>query len=342
MVRPRTKISDVAERAEVSISTVSRVLNGTAPVAASTVRRVMQAVRELNYRPSQAARILASRKTQTIGLILPEISGSFFPPMLKGIERGVREGGYELLIHAHTLQLDHSGRPYALGEQNTDGLLVFTDSLDEEELARLHHIGFPMVLLHRSPPADLRVPCVTFENKAGARKVVTHLILDHGYRRIAFLKGPQDNEDSYWREIGYREALTAHGIPIDESLIGYGGFDGEVAGHTVSSWLADGHHPRAIFSGDDDSAAGVIKTLQRAGLRVPEDIAVVGFDDVPFSRYLSPALTTVRAPIEQAGEEAARQLIRQIEGGQARPLTLFPTELIIRKSCGIAHEPNRR
>jgi LacI family transcriptional regulator len=340
----------VAEMANVSISTVSRVLNGTAPVAAETVTRVLEAVSRLNYRPSQAAQILAGRKTRTIGLALPEISGSFFMPMLRGIELGVQERGYDLLVHASSGLLDRrslaelgtSGRPHPLGEHNTDGLLVFTDSLDETELARLHHNGFPLVLLHRSSPAGLDIPCVTVENKDGARKLVDHLIAAHGLKRIAFLAGPDGDEDSHWREVGYREALAANGVPFDPALIALGAFNGEQAGNTVAAWIADRRNggerlPEAIFSADDDSAAGVITTLNNAGFRVPQDIAVVGFDDAAFSRYLTPPLTTVRAPIERAGREAAHQLIRQIDGEPVEPLILLPTELIIRGSCGCDH-----
>ncbi len=337
MVKNRTNISDVAEMANVSISTVSRVLNGSAPVAAETVTRVLEAVSRLNYRPSQAARILAGQKTRTIGLALPEISGSFFMPMLRGIELGVQERGYDLLVHASSIPAHVNGRPHPLGEHNTDGLLVFTDSLDEAELARLHHNGFPLVLLHRSSPVGLDIPCVTVENKDGARKLVDHLIAAHGLKRIAFLAGPEGNEDSHWREVGYREALAANRVPFDPALIGLGGFSGEQAGNTVAAWIACGDLPEAIFAGDDDSAAGVIPALSSPGIRVPQDIAVVGFDDVPFSRFLTPALTTVRAPIEQAGRTAAHQLIRQIDGEAVEPLVLLPTELIIRGSCGCDH-----
>lgn len=334
MIQKRSKISDVAHRAGVSISTVSRVLNGTAPVAEDTIERVMEAVSALNYRPHAAARVLASQKTNTIGLVLPEISGSFFPPMLRGIELGVRDHGYDLLIHATSLQSLEPGRSYTLGEQNTDGLLIFTDSFNEREIRRLYDIGFPILLLHRTAPEDMQIPIVTFENKSGARKLVNHLARDHGYRRIAFLQGPEDNEDSFWREMGYREALAENGIPFDETLIGIGAFNSFEAGQMIGSWLTDGLSMDAIFAGDDDSAAGVITALTQAGVRVPEEVAVVGFDDVPLSRYLTPALTTVSAPIELAGREAVRQLINLIENNSAEPLTLLPTELVIRQSCG--------
>jgi DNA-binding LacI/PurR family transcriptional regulator len=332
----RVTIADVARRAGVSIATVSRVINGTAPVAEGTAARVRAAIAALNYVPRAAARSLASRRTDTLGLLLPKISGYFFPPLLRGIEAGARENGFGLLIHSTQDRGDPAGGPRRpLGEHNTDGLLVFTDSLDEAELTRLHTIGFPMVLLHQSPPHGLDIPCVTFENKGGARKLVEHLIETHDYRRIAFLRGPEEHEDSYWREMGYREALAAHAIPFDPTLVATGGFDEEEAQVPVERWLQDGVEIEAIFAGDDEAASGAIAALRRAGKRVPEDVAVVGFDDSPIAHHLTPLpLTTVRAPIEEAGLAAARQLARLIRTGQADPLVLLPTELVVRRSCG--------
>jgi DNA-binding LacI/PurR family transcriptional regulator len=330
----RPTISDVAAMAGVSISTVSRVLNGTAPVANDTYERVYSAIEKLRYRPHTAAQTLASQKTNTIGILLPVISGSYFPPMLRGVEHGVRERGYELLIHATSRQVPSKDHPPTLGEHNTDGLLIFTDSTSDQEIQRLYELGFPLVLLHRSPPHSLKIPMVTVENKGGSRSLINYLIEIRGHRRIGFLRGPEGNEDSYWREMGYREALQTHQISIDPALIAHGGFNGDEAAVAVRSWLAAGTKLDAIYAGDDDAAAGVLTTLRQAGIRVPEDIAVVGFDDAPLSRYLSPALTTVRAPIEIAGHEAARQLISLIETGKAEPFTLLPTELVIRRSCG--------
>jgi len=333
----RPTIADVASHAGVSIATVSRVINGTAPVAAETAARVRAAIAELNYVPRAAARSLASSRTDTLGLVLPEISGYFFPPLLRGIEAGARENGFDLLIHSTQRAGGDSttGTRRPLGEHNTDGLLIFTNSLDEAELARLHAIGFPMVLLHQSPPDSLDIPCVTFENKAGSRRLVEHLIQVHGYRRIAFLRGPEGHEDSYWREMGYREALATHGIPYDPALVAVGGFDEVEAREPVERWLREKLEIEAIFAGDDEAALGVIAALRRAGKRVPEDVAVVGFDDVPISRHLTDLpLTTVRAPIERAGLEAARQLVRLIRAGEADPLVLLSTELVIRRSCG--------
>jgi LacI family transcriptional regulator len=329
-------ISDVAKKAGVSIATVSRVINRTTPVASETAQRVQEAIRELSFVPRAAARVLASRRTETLGLLLPEIGGAFFSPLLRGIEAEAQAAGYDLLIHA-TSHIPHASEPVAhrpLGEHNTDGLIVFTQSIDEKELSRLHSLNFPTVLLYQTPPSSLNIPSVTIENKSGAQMIVEHLIQVHNRRRIVFLRGPEGNEDSEWRERGYREALQANGIPFDPSLIAMGGFNEDEAQVALQELLIEGVEFDAVFGGDDDTAAGVVSALIRAGKHVPQDVAVVGFDDLPIARYLRPALTTVRAPIEQVGREGVRQLVRLIRGQQAEALVLLQTEIVIRESCG--------
>ncbi len=331
---PSPTIADVARLAGVSIATVSRVLNGTAPVIDETSSRVHAAIAELKYVPRAAARGLASRRTNAIGLLLPEISGWFFPSMLRGIETAAREAGFDLLIHTVETSYPLKVSRRALGMHNTDGLIVFTNSVEQEQLTYLRQNGFPVVLLHQTPPETLDIPVVTVENKSGAQKLVDHLIEVHGCRRIVFLQGSEGHEDSEWRERGYREALEAHGIPFDETLVATGGFDEDEAAAAVGQLLLEGLEFDAIFSGDDIAAIGVFTALQRAGRLIPDDVAVVGFDDVPISRFLSPPLTTVRAPIEQVGMDAVRQLVHLIRGETADPITLLPTELVIRNSCG--------
>lgn len=327
--RPPT-IADVAQRAGVSIATVSRVINASTPVNPETARRVRDAIKELNYVPSPAARTLANRRTNTIGLLLPEISGEFLQHLLRGIEAAVRDAGFDLLIHS--TQDSHRSRP--LGEHNTDGVLVFPESVDESELRRLYDISFPVVLLHQAPPDGINFPMVTFENRSGAEMLVSHLIELHGRRRIAFLRGPKGHVDSLWRERGYRSALESHNITFTPSLVGYGGFDETTARETIQSWLLDGLDFDAVFAGDDDSALGVITALKQAGRQVPRDVAVVGFDDIPFARIINPPLTTIRAPIEQVGREAVGLLVRLIRDGSTDLEVLLPTQLVIRESCG--------
>lgn len=163
----------------------------------------VKAIAALGFSPHPAARQLVMNDTHTIGVLLTEISGAFFPPMLRGMEAGAREAGYDLLIYCTPNQ--PAARP--IGEHNTDGLIVFPGSLDDSELCRYHKLDFPVILLHKTPPPHCRFPFVTVENKNGAEKLVSHLIEAHGRRRIVYLRGPESHKDLLWRKRGYREAL---------------------------------------------------------------------------------------------------------------------------------------
>ncbi len=330
----RATIVDVAKKAGVSIATVSRVINKTAPVTPETRAQVQAAIAELNYRPRYAAQMLARQQTNTIGLLFSDISGDFFSPMLRGIEAEASSHGFSLLVYSTHGRHAKTQQPLPLGEHNADGVLVFVNSISDKMLEHFCDINFPVVLIHRRPPEGLQLPYVTIENKKGAIAVMEHLIEAHGYQRIAFLRGDMDQEDTYLREQGYRESLTAHGLPIDPQLIARGDFDRATAEQAVAGWLTRDAEIDAIFAADDESAIGVLSAVHNAGLQVPEDIAVVGFDDTYLSGYLNPPLTTVRALTEQVGSQATQQLIQLIRGEEAELLTLLPTELIVRRSCG--------
>lgn len=334
MKTPLPTIADVARHAGVSTATVSRVLNATGAVDKETASRVRASVEALDYVPHAAARTLASRRTNTLGFLLPEISGAFFHPMLRGVETAAGEAGYDLLLHATRTPARTGLRRRPLAEHNTDGLLVFTDSLDRRELARLYNNGFPTVLLHQTPPPEALLPVVTIENRSGAREIVSHLIEVHNRRRIVFLRGPEGHEDSEWREKGYREALETHNLPSDPALVRYGGFNRDEAGASIGQMLKEGIDFDAVFAGDDDASVGVLLGLRQAGRRVPEDVAVVGFDDQIFAGTLVPPLTTVHAPTEQVGKEAVHQLVRIIRGESVESRLVLPTLPVIRQSCG--------
>jgi DNA-binding LacI/PurR family transcriptional regulator len=329
-------IAEVAEWAGVSIATVSRVLNHPDSVAAPTAERVRSAIAELHFAPRTAARNLSSRRTNAIGLILPEIGWDhFFPPLLRGISAATAEHELGLLIYSSPgAQRPSLSATPAFGNHNTDGLLVFPDGMPSAEVLRLHATGFPMLLLYFTLRASPPIPYVAFENKAGSRRMVDHLIEVHGYQRIGFLAGPEGSDDSQWRERGYRESLETHRIPVRPELMAVGGFDPHVAQKAVEQWILDGVAPDAIFAADDESAIGAIQALARAGRRVPEDVAVVGFDDVPAAQYITPPLTTVRAPIEESGYQAAQMLIGLTRHTRTPREVLFPTDMVIRRSCG--------
>jgi DNA-binding LacI/PurR family transcriptional regulator len=328
-------IADVADRAGVSIATVSRVLNRTTRVSEETATRVQKAIDELGFVPQAAARHLASRKTSTLGLLLPEVSSEFFFPILRGIEAATRQAGFDLLIAIQPEEQAHQANARSpLGIHNTDGLLIFGDLADSPSLAQFSRLNFPVVLLYHAAPPGSGITSIEVENKNGARRLVSHLIEVHGARRIAFLRGPDGNEDSAWRENGYRLALADQGLEFDPGLVEAGNFEQQGGRMAIETLLKKGVRFDAVFAGDDGTAIGALAALNQAGLRVPEDVAVVGFDDILPSRYLNPPLTTVRAPTEQVGHEAVMQLVRRIHTGQADAEVLLPTELVIRQSCG--------
>ena len=328
-------IRDVAKQAGVSVATVSRFINQNAPVSVEVAGRLEQVMNELKYMPHAAARHLASRRTRVIGLLLTNMHNDFFAPLLDGIEQVVRQNGYNLLVatsHADSRSDFH----LPIGPHNTDGMLVFSDSLSDDDLKSLHMNGFPMVLVHRTPPANTPIPSVTVENKNATFKLVDHLITQHDKKRILFMRGPDHQEDSYWRETGYRSALESKGIPVDERLMLKGDFEMDVAHNSLSHFLENGNGVDfdSVFAGDDDAAIGVIDALVEHGFRVPEDIAVVGFDDLRLSAFLTPPLTTVRAPTEAVGRIAAERLFEILKKEGSDGVVLLPTEIIIRRSCG--------
>jgi DNA-binding LacI/PurR family transcriptional regulator len=327
-------IRDVAKRAGISVATISRYINKTAPVSDEVSERIRDAMTELKFIPHINAQRLATSKTHTLGMLVTEMHGDFFSPMFSGIEKVASEAGFDLLISSSARSGSHQEFPSPLGPHNTDGILVFWDSLSEAGIRRTYELGFPVVLIHQTSPDGLNIPCVTVENKAASKRIVDHLIETHGRQRIVFMRGPENNEDSFWRETGYRQALEMHGIPFDPQLVLAGDFERTVAQASLEKFLAAGTPFDAVFSGDDESAVGVLTALHAAGKRIPEDVSVVGFDDQRMSAYLNPPLTTVRAPTEEVGRMAAQQLVKLIRTSHAEELVLLPTEIIFRRSCG--------
>jgi len=328
-------IYDVARQAGVSVATVSRYINQNTPVSPEVAERLDQVMTELRYVPHAAARHLASRKTRVVGLLLNNLHNDFFVPLLNGVEAVVRKKGYNLIIATyHADSRDHMQPP--IGPHNTDGLLVFSDGLVDDELANLNESGFPMVLVHRSPPPSLSIPSVTVENVQATAELVEHLVRVHGKKRILFLRGPLYQEDSMQREMGYRSALCANGIPVDENLILNGDFERNIAYEAMNDFLGSERQIAfdAVFTGDDDAAIGVLKSLHEHGIRVPEDISVIGFDDLGFAPFLNPPLTTVRAPTERVGQIATERLFGILENHPSDEVIILPTEIIFRRSCG--------
>ena len=328
-------IRDVARKANVSVATVSRYINRNAPVSPEAAERLDKVMIELRYVPHAAARHLASRKTRVIGLLLNNLHNDFFVPLLNGVEAVVRSKDYNLIVATYHAS-SRNKTPPPIGPHNTDGLLVFSDGLVDDDLANLNASGFPMVLVHRTPPPSLKIPSVTVENIEITHKLVEHLIQVHGKRRIMYLRGPVNQEDSLRRETGYKSALKANGIPFEEDLILNGDFERDIAYQVLHDFLGNGKRVAfdAVFAGDDDAAIGVLRALHEYNCKVPDDIAVIGFDDLGFASFLNPPLTTVRAPTESVGRIATERLFGLLENQPSDEVMILPTEIIFRRSCG--------
>jgi len=327
-------IRDVAQKAGVSVATASRFLNQSAPISKEVSERLGKVMADLRYVPHAAARQLASRKTRVVGLLLNNLHNDYFVSLLNGIESVVRKHNYNLVIA--TYHSDSRDMPPPIGPHNTDGMLVFSDGISDEDLISLHVRKFPMVLVHRASPKSVKIPSVTVENKKITFELIEHFIKVHGRKRIMFLRGPIHQDDSYWREIGYKSALKANNIPFDEKLMLNGDFERDTARKTLNNFIANKKHVSfdAIFTGDDDAAIGVLNALHENGYRVPEDVSVIGFDDLGFSAFLNPPLTTVSAPTEAVGQVAMEQLFSLFDKQFPEDITLLPTKLITRRSCG--------
>lgn len=332
----RPTSADVAARAGVSRTTVSFVINGRAGVQipAETRRRVELAARELGYHPHGAARQLAGGASMTLGLVLRQSAeqvsaDALLADTLWGIAAAARAGGYRVLVEP--LAPDNGSYAELLRSQRADGLIVSGPRRDDTELDALVRDGFPIVIQGSRP--DLPVPSVDVDNRAGARIAVEHLI-SLGHRTIGCItNAPLAYTAAAERLAGYRDALLAAGIEPDDRLVVEGAFDA-ASGHEAVIRLLERARPTAIFVASDVVAIGALRGLRDAGLHVPADVSVVGFDDIPLAEHVDPPLTTVRLPAHSLGVAAGQLLVNRVAGRDVPERTLLPTQLVIRESTG--------
>jgi LacI family transcriptional regulator len=329
-------IKDVARAAEVSVATVSRVHNGSTRVRTETARRVQETALRLGYVPHGGARSLITSRTSTIGVLLPDLYGEFFSEVIRGIDQTAQQHGYHLLVSS-----SHDGRPAlesALRSMRgrVDGLIVMWPEMDADIAVRNLPAGFPVVLLN-TPAAPDTFDVITLANYDGARAMVCHL-LDLGHRRIAIIKGVRRNFDAAERLRGYRAALEEAGVPAGPEVEVQGDFNEESGFHGTTELLRRVPRPTAIFAANDAMAVGALSALRESGLRVPEDVALAGFDDIPMARYLDPPLSSVHVDISALGERATLRLFAAMQEKENHEYCseTLPTTLVLRRSCGAA------
>jgi LacI family transcriptional regulator len=322
-------IRDVAARAGVSIATVSKVINQRYGVSAETFARVQAVINELGYEASLVAQSLRNHRTNVIGILVADLE-PFSTELLKGAGDAIRGTGFELVVYSAGGRTgDHIGweRRYLSRLSGTlvDGAVLVTPTVVDVQY------GAPVVAVDpHTGPSDL--PTIDSDNLHGARLATEHL-LDLGHRRIAMLSGRPDLQSAQLRERGYREALAAAGVPADERLIQVGAYDPEISVKPARELLGSPDRPTAVFAANDVSAIATIEVARELGLRVPQDLSIVGFDNIPESVLCAPPLTTVDQPIRTMGKRAIEMLVQLIRGETPQQTHIrLATKLIVRQS----------
>jgi DNA-binding LacI/PurR family transcriptional regulator len=343
-------LSDIAASAGVATMTVSRVVNQSGYVHPETRDRVLQVVREMNYRRNHLARALKRQRTDTIGLVLGDIANPYAAELARAVRERMADQGFTLFIcvSEHSPKEDVAAFE-ALTDHRVDGIIVATraSKLGNDRLAQMVDMGIPVVLLGR----EFHHPTVDFvgaDHLKGGYEATTHLI-QLGHKRVGFIGVSLTNRLGLKRFQGYLDALRERGLPIEEKLIVGGpegveqspGYSTEEMGYEgMKKLLSRRPRPTAVFARNDFTAMGAISAIKEAGLRIPEDIAIVGYDDVPLARHTSPGLTTVRQPTREQGHLAAEFLLRRIGNDPLAPRAekILECELVIRESTSLTHK----
>ncbi len=324
---PEATIRDVARRAQLSVATVSRALNGFDNVSEKAKEQVAQAVRELGYIPHAGARSLSLARTNAIGVVLPDLHGEFFSEIVRGMDREASRRGYLLLLSNLHGSPEQASLALRAMRGRVDGLIVMAPQLGADDLAASLPSGLPSILINTRGGSGSHA-AIHVDNAAGVRAVVDHLVA-LGRKRLVHVAGPEGNIDADERAVAFRSACADRSV---ECEVLRGDFE-EVSGERlVEELIRRGHRFDAVFAGNDNMAIGALQALRSAGLKVPAEVAVAGFDDIPLARHLG--LTTVRVRIAELGERALTRLLDSVgKDGSGRD-ELHTPELVIRTTTG--------
>lgn len=334
-VYKNTGLNKVAEKAGVSIATVSRVINNNPNVNPETRLKVEQVIKELKYSPNRVAKRLRNRNASSnlIGVLIPDIQNPFYVEVLRGIEDVASENKYAQII-SNFSQDEKKQQMYLdiMQSESVDGIIAAPTSEYDEKVSSLVRMGLPIVCVDRGL-ANVDVDVILVENEKGAFMAVDHLA-KKGYKRIAFISGLSKIPSSKQRLLGYLNALEKNGLEKDDELIKYGDSRHESGVKLCQELLSLDNPPDAIFTGNNLITLGALETIHTRGLRIPEEVAIVGFDDMYWSISLNPPLTAVRQPAYEIGRRAAEQLIARINDPSRPAISMIlKTELMIRSSC---------
>ena len=333
-------ISDVAKKANVSKATVSRVLNGV-PVREENRQKVLSAIRALDYQPNAQARSLTLGRTDVVGVLVPDMDGPFYGAILEGCQQALWSHGLYMIVRStHHVKGSEPNLVKLLWEKRVDGLIIFTPREIKEKpmqalVKDLVTNNFPLVVADGELDS-LSISGVWIDNFEGAYKATRHLI-DLNHPNIGILLGPEDSPESKLRLNGYKRALKDHHLPVNPNLVAIAGdYRSESAEKVLPQLVKAG--ATAIFACSDELAYGVMESCKKQGIKIPQDLSLIGYDDVPFARLLTPKLTTVAQPLTQLGQVAAGKIARMINGTE-REITqiTLPTKLVVRETSSVYH-----
>jgi len=306
-------IYQVSDLAGVSLATVSRVMNNNAKVSDKTKQKVLDAMKELGYRPNATARSLASSRSDSVGLLVSELHGPFFGQMMGGIESELREAGKHVIITTGHSEKDKEidGIEFLLS-RNCDALILHVEAVSDEYLIALHKGKVPIVLINRYIE-EMAERCITLDNSLGGY-LITKSVLEKGHREIAYISGPQWKDDSSKRIEGHKKALQEFNVPFNEQLMYKGDFTQDGGSNGLIALLDSGIPFTALVCGNDEMASGVLATARQKGIDVPKELSITGFDNIIYASLLYPTLTTIDYPIRKMGHMASKLVIKEVYG----------------------------
>ncbi len=325
-------IRDVAKAAELSVTTVSRFLNGDIVLPRTSASRIEQAVRDLNYQPNRLARNLSLGQSKMVGLIIPDISNPFFARLACAVEEVAFEEGYGVLLcNTQNDRNRELGYLQLLSGHKLDGIVFLTSHAEDRELADILRRNRNVVLIDEDV-AGVSAPRVFSENRVGGYLATRHL-LDYGHRQIAFIGGPNNLLSTQERFTGFKNALQEYRLKPATNLIRFGPYTSDFGRDAALAFLNSRKRPTAIFASSDYVALGVLNAAHRSGLKIPDALSLIGFDDMPLAELLQPPLTTIRQSAQELGAAGTRILLQVIAGVRVEPMeTRLPVELIRRDS----------
>lgn len=326
-------IYQVSELAGVSLATVSRVMNNNARVSENTRNKVLAAMEQLGYRPNSIAQSLASNRSNSVGILVSELHGPFYGEMLSGIENECRSAGKHVIIAAgHSEEASEKDGIEFLISRSCDALILHVEAVSDDYLIKLANGNMPIVLINRFIP-QLADNCISLDNELGGY-LATKQLLQQGHTQLAYMAGPMWKSDAKDRYHGHLRAMAEHGLSFNPALLAEGDFQDSSGSACMQQLLAKGLPFTALVCANDEMAAGAMEVARTHGLNVPQDLSIVGFDNLILARYIYPKLTTIDYPIGEMGRMAARWVLKNIYQQQALQLkNVFEPVLVCRDSA---------